>query len=85
MAAGKSCRRWAASRPAQSTMEIVPAVAKHRQTAYRRSRYAGSVGCASSIMLSNVQFVLKAIDDDSVTRMFPGIEGMEVTYHRCKI
>jgi hypothetical protein len=43
------------------------------------------VGCASSIMLSNVQFVLKAIDDDSVTRMFPGIEGMEVTYHRCKI
>jgi hypothetical protein len=43
------------------------------------------VGCASSIMLSNVQFVLKAVDDDSVTRMFPGIEGMEVTYHRCKI
>ena len=43
------------------------------------------VSCASSIMLSNVQFFLKAIDDDSVTRLFPGIEGMEVTYHRCKI
>jgi hypothetical protein len=43
------------------------------------------VSCASGIMLSNVQFFLKAIDDDSVTRMFPGIEGMEVTYHRCKI
>jgi hypothetical protein len=43
------------------------------------------VSCASGIMLSNVQFFLKAIDDDSVTRMFPGMEGMEVTYHRCKI
>ena len=43
------------------------------------------VSCASGIMLSNVQFFLKATDDDSVTRMFPGIEGMEVTYHRCKI
>ena len=43
------------------------------------------VGCASGIMLSNVQFFLKVVDDNSVTRMFPGIEGMEVTYHRCKI
>jgi hypothetical protein len=43
------------------------------------------VGCASGIMVSNVQFFLKVIDDDSVTRLFPGIEGMEVTYHRCKI
>jgi hypothetical protein len=32
-----------------------------------------------------VQFVLKVTDDDSVTRLFPGIEGMEVRYHRCKI
>jgi hypothetical protein len=43
------------------------------------------VSCASGIMLSNVQFFLKVIDDDSVTRLFPGIEGMEVTYHRCMI
>lgn len=43
------------------------------------------VSCASGIMLSNVQFFLKVIDDDSVTRLFPGMEGMEVTYHRCKI
>jgi hypothetical protein len=43
------------------------------------------VGCANGIMLSNVQFFLKVVDDDSVTRLFPGIEGMEVTYHRCKI
>jgi hypothetical protein len=43
------------------------------------------VSCASGIMLSNVQFFLKVVDDNSVTRLFPGIEGMEVTYHRCKI
>jgi hypothetical protein len=39
--------------------------------------------CATDIMLSNVQFVLKVIDDDNITRVFPGIEGMEVKYHRC--
>jgi hypothetical protein len=39
--------------------------------------------CATDIMLSNVQFVLKVVDDDDVTRVFPGIEGMEVKYHRC--
>ena len=43
------------------------------------------VSCASGIMVSNVQFFLKVINDDSSTRLFPGIEGMEVTYHRCKI
>jgi hypothetical protein len=43
------------------------------------------VSCASGIMLSNVQLFLKVVDDDIVTRLFPGIEGMEVTYHRCKI
>jgi hypothetical protein len=43
------------------------------------------VACASSIMLSNVQFFLKVIDDDTISREFPGMEGMEVKYHRCKI
>jgi hypothetical protein len=41
--------------------------------------------CATDIMLSNVQFVLKVVDDDTVTRVFPGIEGMEVKYHRCRL
>jgi hypothetical protein len=41
-------------------------------------------GCATDIMLSNVQFVLKVIDDDNITRVFPGIEGMEIKYHRCR-
>jgi hypothetical protein len=43
------------------------------------------VACASGIMLSNVQFFLKVIDDNTITREFPGMEGMEVTYHRCQI
>ncbi len=43
------------------------------------------VSCASGIMLSNVQFFIKTVDDNTITRQFPGIEGMEVTYHRCKI
>ena len=43
------------------------------------------VACAKGIMLSNVQFFLKVVDDDTVTRLFPGIEGMDVNYHRCKI
>jgi hypothetical protein len=43
------------------------------------------VGCASGIMVSNVQFFLKVVDDNRITRMFPGIEGMEITYHRCTI
>lgn len=41
--------------------------------------------CATDIMLSNVQFVLKVVDDDNITRLFPGIEGMEVKYHRCRL
>jgi hypothetical protein len=43
------------------------------------------VACASGIMLSNVQFFLKVLDDKTVSREFPGMEGMEVTYHRCQI
>jgi hypothetical protein len=43
------------------------------------------VGCASGIMVSNVQFFLKIVDDNRITRMFPGIDGMEITYHRCTI
>jgi hypothetical protein len=41
--------------------------------------------CASGIMLSNVQFFLKVMDDNTVSREFPGIEGMDVKYHRCQI
>src|ERR1700758_3751850 len=42
-------------------------------------------GCAPDIMLSNVQFVLKVVDDDNIARVFPGIGGMEIKYHRCRL
>jgi len=43
------------------------------------------VACASGIMLSNVQFFLKVLDDNLISREFPGMAGMEATYHRCQI
>lgn len=39
--------------------------------------------CSSDIMLSNVQFSLRVLNDNSVTRFFPDIPGMELTYYRC--
>ena len=39
--------------------------------------------CATDIMLGNVQFSVKVADDNRITRIFPGIEGMEVDYVRC--
>lgn len=61
---------------------------KH-ETCLIKSRKEGSqtlvVACASGIVLSNVQFFLKVLDDNSISREFPGIEGMEVTYRRCQI
>lgn len=41
--------------------------------------------CASGIMSSDVQFYLRIIDDNTISREFPGMEGMEVKYHRCQI
>jgi hypothetical protein len=40
--------------------------------------------CATDIMLSNVQFSLKELDANSIARLFPGIEDMEIAYHRCQ-
>jgi hypothetical protein len=39
--------------------------------------------CATDIMFSSVQFALKIDSEDKVTRLFPGMEGMEVPYYRC--
>jgi hypothetical protein len=41
--------------------------------------------CASDIMLSSVQFELKVVDHDKITRLFPGMEEMEIHYYRCPI
>ncbi|MET3844452.1 hypothetical protein [Bradyrhizobium sp. OAE829] len=43
------------------------------------------VACASGIMLSNVQFFLKILDENTISREFPGMDEMEVKYHRCQI
>jgi hypothetical protein len=39
--------------------------------------------CATDIMLSSVQFSLKELDANSIARLFPGMEGMEIGYRRC--
>jgi hypothetical protein len=42
-------------------------------------------GCATDIMLSNVQFSLKVLEPDKISRTFPGMPGMEISYYRCPI
>ena len=42
-------------------------------------------GCATDIMLSNVQFSLKMLEPNKISRVFPGIEDMAISYHRCPI
>ena len=39
--------------------------------------------CATDIMLSNVQFSLKELDANSLIRLFPGMDDIEIRYHRC--
>jgi hypothetical protein len=39
--------------------------------------------CATDIMLSSVQFSLKELDGNSLVRLFPGMDDIEVRYHRC--
>jgi len=40
--------------------------------------------CATDIMLSSVQFQLKVVDPNKITRVFPGMEDMEINYYRCQ-
>ena len=42
-------------------------------------------GCATDIMLSNVQFSLKVLEPNKISRVFPGIMDMEISYYRCSI
>jgi hypothetical protein len=41
--------------------------------------------CATEIMRSDVQFSLRIVNDKSISRRFPGMSGMEVTYYRCTL
>ncbi|MBR0705551.1 hypothetical protein [Bradyrhizobium liaoningense] len=39
--------------------------------------------CATDIMLSSIQLSLKELDANSIIRLFPGMEDMEIRYFRC--
>ena len=39
--------------------------------------------CASDVMLSDVQFSVKIVNENRLTRIFPGLEGVEISYDRC--
>jgi hypothetical protein len=39
--------------------------------------------CATDIMYANTQFSLKTLGEGKVSRVFPGIEGMEMVFYRC--
>jgi hypothetical protein len=41
--------------------------------------------CATSIMNQNVRFNLKVIDDNTLNRLFPDIQGMALKYTRCAL
>lgn len=41
--------------------------------------------CATDIMLSSVQFSLRELEPGSIVRLFPGMEEMEIRYHRCSL
>ncbi|XUM22971.1 hypothetical protein ACRAVF_05815 [Bradyrhizobium oligotrophicum S58] len=41
--------------------------------------------CATDIMLSSVQFSLRELEPGSIVRLFPGMEEMEIRYHRCSV
>jgi hypothetical protein len=42
-----------------------------------------SAACASTIMKSNVQFGLKVMNDNSITRLFTEMPQMKLNYYRC--
>ena len=42
-------------------------------------------GCATDIMLSNVQFSLKLVEPGKLLRTFPGMQDVEINYYRCPI
>jgi hypothetical protein len=39
--------------------------------------------CATDIMLSSVQLSAKVLDADTIIRLFPGMDDLEIRYSRC--
>jgi hypothetical protein len=54
-----------------------------------KARKAGSqtinliAACATDIMLSSVLLSAKVLDADTIVRLFPGMEDLEIRYSRC--
>jgi hypothetical protein len=42
-------------------------------------------GSVTDIMLSNVQFTLKVVEPNKISRTFPGMPDMEISYYSCSI
>ena len=39
--------------------------------------------CATEIMFQNIQFSLKIINDNTISRIFPGMSDMSISFSRC--
>jgi hypothetical protein len=44
-----------------------------------------SAACSTSVAVESVEFDLKIVDDNTITRVTPGSTGMDVSYHRCTL
>jgi hypothetical protein len=39
--------------------------------------------CATDLILFSVQFSVKELGANGIARLFPGMEDIEIRYHRC--
>jgi hypothetical protein len=56
----------------------------------RSKREQGNVihmiaACASDVMLQNIQVSVKVINDNKITRIFPGMPDITINYARCSL
>jgi len=49
----------------------------------RRRKYQLIAACSSDIMFQDMQFSLKEVDANTVMRLFPGMEGINIRFARC--
>jgi len=64
--------------------------AKSAKCAIKSSKRDGELttifaACASSIMTDDYQFSYKVVDDNTIMRLFPDIQGMTLRYFRCSL
>jgi hypothetical protein len=41
--------------------------------------------CSTDIAVETIQFMLKVVDQDRITRLFPGMPELEASYERCSL